>query len=69
MRTQTTDGAWTFHLKTTCQHAGCEWGDVLIHNDTGDRFDISHWDHDDIDEFMSDDHHRESHAEHLERIN
>lgn len=35
---------------------------------TGDRFDISHWTWEDIEEFMSEGHHRESHAEMLERL-
>ena len=41
---------------------------VLTHLATGDRFDISHWTWDDIEEFLSDGHDRESHAEMLERL-
>lgn len=41
---------------------------VLTHQETGDRFDISHWTYEDIEEFMSDDHNRYAHAEMLERL-
>lgn len=41
---------------------------TVLHAPSGDKFDISHWTLDDVDEFMSEEHHRESHAEMLERI-
>lgn len=44
-----------------------DWS-VLIHIPTDDWYDISHWMYDDIVDFMSDEHHRESHAEMLDRI-
>lgn len=68
MRTQTSDGVWTYHSTALCEYGGCGMGDVLIHNETGDRFDISHWTVEDWDDFCDDDHHRESHAEMLERV-
>lgn len=68
MITTTSDGAFSFHLRRHCEHAGCELGDVVIHNETGDRFDISCWTEEDIVDFFDEEHHRESHVEMLERL-
>ena len=68
MRTQTDDGAWTFHSAELCEHNCCEMGNVLIYNETVQRFDVGCWTLDDWQEFCSDDFDRMCNAEMLTEI-
>lgn len=68
MRMQTSDGAWTFHSTELCEHKGCEMGNVLIYNETGQRFDVECWTLDDWQEFCDDDFDRVCNAEMLQEI-